>query len=95
MKYRKTSSDKATCATSQVAPSIKQQHIAHTASATQIKILRVKDVCELTGFSRQWIYELIRREEFPKPSRIGIRAVGWDSRVIESWIINRLQGGEQ
>lgn len=95
MKYRKTSSNKDTCGKSQVTPSNEQQHIAHTASAIQIKILRVKDVCELTGFSRQWIYELIRRNEFPTPKKIGVRAVGWDSREIEAWIINRLQGGEQ
>lgn len=96
MTFKNASSSKDTCNKLKLQAShSNERHNAHTSAAT-IKILRVKDVCQLTGFSRQWIYELIRRGEFPKPAKIGLRAVGWDSRIIEDWIINRLQnGGEQ
>jgi prophage regulatory protein len=43
------------------------------------------------GFKRAHLYKLIRDGKFPRPLRIGIRAVGWDSVDIDQWIAEQLQ----
>ena len=62
---------------------------AATASAER-RILRRPEVEAKTGFKRAHIYNLIKQGRFPKPMRLGMRAVGWDSLEIEAWIAERL-----
>ena len=57
----------------------------------KIRIIRMPEVVERTGFSRTWIYELIRAGKFPRQHKIGQRAVGFSSEEIDSWIQDRLQ----
>jgi len=52
--------------------------------------LRIKQVKAATGMSRSWIYEAIRRGEFPPPIQLGIRAVAWDSAAIADWQAARI-----
>ena len=52
--------------------------------------LRLKQVKAATGMSRSWIYEAIRRGEFPSPIQLGIRAVAWDSAAIANWQAERI-----
>jgi prophage regulatory protein len=52
--------------------------------------LRIKQVKAATGMSRSWIYEAIRRGEFPAPIQLGIRAVAWDSAAIANWQAARI-----
>lgn len=47
--------------------------------------LRLKQVKHLTGFSRSWIYDAIRRGDFPAPISIGARAVAWTEQSIANW----------
>ena len=53
--------------------------------------LRRAEVEAKTGFKRAHIYNLIKQGQFPKPMRLGVRAVGWDSREIDEWIAERLK----
>lgn len=53
--------------------------------------LRLKQVKALTGFSRSWIYEAIRRGDFPHPISIGARAVAWTSNSISEWQTRRIE----
>lgn len=54
--------------------------------ATQLQsFLRLNQVKSLTGFSRSWIYEAIRRGDFPSPILIGARAVAWTAQSIADW----------
>ncbi|UQS88682.1 AlpA family transcriptional regulator [Pseudomonas chlororaphis subsp. piscium] len=55
------------------------------------RILRRPEVEARTGFKRAHIYNLMQQDKFPKPIRLGIRAVGWDSFEIDQWITERLQ----
>lgn len=55
------------------------------------RILRRPEVEAKTGFKRAHIYNLMQEGKFPKPVRLGIRAVGWDSLEIDQWIAARLQ----
>lgn len=62
-----------------------------TATAPEHRILRRAEVEAKTGFKRAHIYQLVKDGKFPKPLRLGIRAVGWDSVEIEQWIADRLR----
>lgn len=54
------------------------------------RIMRLPQVQAATGFGRAWIYELMKRGDFPKAHKIGLRAVGWDSLEVEAWIAKQL-----
>ncbi|MBP0714223.1 AlpA family transcriptional regulator [Burkholderia sola] len=62
-----------------------------SAPATERRILRRPEVEAKTGFKRAHIYNLMKEGKFPKPIRLGIRAVGWDSLEIDQWIAERSQ----
>ena len=53
--------------------------------------LRLKQVKILTGFSRSWIYDAIRRGDFPAPISIGSRAVAWPEQSIAEWQAQRIE----
>ncbi|MEJ2653690.1 MAG: AlpA family phage regulatory protein [Gammaproteobacteria bacterium] len=53
--------------------------------------LRLKQVKEITGMSRSWIYEAMRRGEFPNSVALSKRARGWDSDAIAEWQKSRIQ----
>ena len=52
-------------------------------------ILRRPDVEALTGLSRSTIYKWMAEGNFPKPSKLGPRAVGWPETQIRAWIADR------
>jgi len=52
--------------------------------------LRLKQVKAATGMSRSWLYEAIRKGEFPAPIPLGARAVAWDSAAIADWQAARI-----
>lgn len=49
------------------------------------KIYRLPDVMSITGLSRSSIYLRVSTNEFPKPVKIGRRAVGWPEDSIIAW----------
>jgi len=49
------------------------------------KIYRLPDVMNITGLSRSSIYLRISSNEFPKPVKLGRRAVGWPEDSIIAW----------
>ena len=51
----------------------------------QEKIYRLPKVIELTRLSRSSIYLALSKEEFPKPIKIGRRAIGWPEKSINEW----------
>nr|WP_178132231.1 MULTISPECIES: AlpA family transcriptional regulator [Pseudomonadota] len=53
--------------------------------------MRRAEVEAKTGFKRAHIYNLIKEGKFPKPLRLGVRAIGWDSVEIDQWITDRLR----
>lgn len=55
------------------------------------RILRLTEVEAKTGFKRAHIYALMSADKFPQRSRLGLRAVGWDSVEIDRWIADRLR----
>ncbi|WP_375176683.1 helix-turn-helix transcriptional regulator [Marinobacter mobilis] len=54
------------------------------------RMLRRKEVEAITGRSRSAIYEGMAAGTFPKPVKIGARAVAWPETVIRQWIAERM-----
>ena len=52
------------------------------------KILRRKDIENKFGLSRSTIYAMMANGRFPKPVKLGHRAVGWRSDDLQSWFEN-------
>lgn len=53
------------------------------------RILRRKDVEAQIGLSRSTIYDAMSRGEFPRPLKLGRRAVGWRQSDIDAWLARR------
>ena len=53
------------------------------------KHLRRPAVEEITGLSRSTIYEKMDRGEFPRPIRVGRRAVAWPESAVLAWLAKR------
>ncbi|NCO04306.1 MAG: AlpA family transcriptional regulator [Alphaproteobacteria bacterium] len=53
-------------------------------------LLRLPEVIKRTGLSRSTIYAYIDKGDFPKPVKIGLRAVAWHEVKIDSWIKSRV-----
>ncbi|CAN7321323.1 MULTISPECIES: helix-turn-helix transcriptional regulator [unclassified Pseudoxanthomonas] len=52
-------------------------------------IYRLARVLEATGLSRSTIYLYISKGLFPKPRKLGPRAVGWYASEVYAWIAER------
>ena len=55
------------------------------------RFLRRPEVESRTGLSRSSIYALMDKGQFPRPRRIGKRAVAWDEADVERWLSQRLE----
>ena len=50
------------------------------------QILRRRQLEEKLGLSRSSIYQMIADGSFPKPIKLGRRAVGWRAEEVEKWL---------
>ena len=60
------------------------------------KIIRMPEVREMTGLSKSGIYKLLRAgppNTFPRPVKLGQRAVGWRKSDLEAWLASRPDAG--
>jgi prophage regulatory protein len=56
-----------------------------------MRIIRLKEVMDLTGLARSTIYKFISGELFPKPISLGDRCVGWVESEVHDWIVSKIQ----
>jgi len=56
--------------------------------------LRRPAVEAATGLSRSSIYAMMDADEFPRPIRIGRRAVAWPESTILAWLAERPTAGQ-
>lgn len=54
-----------------------------------VRLLRRSEVEGRTGLSRSSIYAAMASGSFPRPRRVGKRAVAWAETDIENWLSNR------
>lgn len=53
------------------------------------RVLRQTDVLVRLAISRNTLFRLRARGEFPDPVRLGIRAIGWPESALNAWIAGR------
>ncbi|NBC33920.1 MAG: AlpA family phage regulatory protein [Alphaproteobacteria bacterium] len=61
------------------------------------RLLRQQQVTEITGYPRSTIYALISQGKFPRPVKIGARAVAWPEYEVIAHIdglVAARDGGE-
>lgn len=61
-----------------------------TSQAGSIQVLRLPQVCQVTGLGRSMIYQLEATNGFPNRIRIGQRAVGWIAEEVQAWLKDRV-----
>ncbi|WRH64421.1 MAG: AlpA family transcriptional regulator [Fuscovulum sp.] len=54
-------------------------------------ILRLPKVLERTGLGRTTVYDGIKAGTFPRPIKLGVRAVGWVEADIDAWLSARVE----
>jgi prophage regulatory protein len=50
------------------------------------RVLRIPEVIDLVGLSVSTIYAMIADGRFPRPIKLGKRAVGWKESTIDAWL---------
>ncbi|AOJ49728.1 MULTISPECIES: helix-turn-helix transcriptional regulator [Burkholderia] len=58
------------------------------------RVVRMRPLIERVGLSKSEIYRRIQAGTFPRPIALGVRAVGWLERDVESWLATRAKRGE-
>lgn len=54
-----------------------------------LRILTMKQLSELTSYTPQHIYRLIRAKRIPAPIRMGLNRIGFRLSDIEKWMAER------
>ena len=65
------------------------------ASAGMPRLLTLRDVTAATALSRSAVYALMAESRFPKPIRIGARAVRWVEQEVLDFIASRPRAGSE
>jgi prophage regulatory protein len=55
----------------------------------QLRIIRRREVLEVTGLSRATLYRLLAEGLFPRPVRLTANGVGWRELEIRQWLESR------
>ena len=53
-------------------------------------LLRVREVLEMTGMSRSFIYAQMAEGTFPKQIHLGPRTIVWNEREVVQWMEDRM-----
>ena len=61
-------------------------NISAPPSAPLLQVLRLPQVCKVTGLCRSMIYQLETDQRFPRRVKIGVRAVGWVEGEVQEWL---------
>ena len=60
-----------------------------------MRIIRLKEVMDLTGLARSTIYKFVSVGLFPKPISLGDRCVGWLESEVHDWILSKIKERDQ
>lgn len=64
-------------------------------SAPHARLLRLNEVLFRIQTSKTFVYDAIKRGEFPAAIKISRRAVAWLESDIDAWIESRIKAGGQ
>lgn len=52
--------------------------------------IRLSEVQRRTGYSKAWIYRLLKENRFPKSVKIGSRSIAFIESEIDEWVEQRI-----
>ncbi|WP_158141328.1 helix-turn-helix transcriptional regulator [Vibrio furnissii] len=55
-----------------------------------MRLIRLKEVLDMTGLSRAYMYKLMAEDKFPKSVSLGFRSVAWVESELQDWILERV-----
>ena len=58
------------------------------------RLIPLKEVERIVSLKKSAIYKLMHKDVFPKPIRIGARAVRWRSDELEHYLETRVRAGQ-
>ncbi|CDH23555.1 helix-turn-helix transcriptional regulator [Xenorhabdus bovienii] len=61
-----------------------------TITTSKESFIRLPEVQRRTGYSKAWIYRLIKEDKFPKQVKIGSRSVAFVESEIDGWVDQRI-----
>ena len=53
------------------------------------RLLNVREVTELIGVSKSTLHRMVSANRFPRPIRVGLRAVRWRLSEVLAWMESR------
>ena len=56
----------------------------------KIKILKCKDVLQITSLSTSTMYRMIKQNRFPAPIKLSTHAAGWIESEVYEWISGQM-----
>ncbi|WP_449543823.1 helix-turn-helix transcriptional regulator [Enterobacter ludwigii] len=54
-------------------------------------LIRLSEVLRKIQLSKAWVYKLISQGKFPKPVKIGSRAIAFVESEVDDWINQRIE----
>lgn len=64
-----------------------------TRSTVELKaqILRLPAVLRRTGIGRTTLWDLIRKQKFPTPIKLGSKSIGFVESEVDEWIVAKIE----
>ena len=56
-----------------------------------MRLIRLKEVMQVTGLARSTVYKYIAEEAFQKPVSLGERCVGWVEDEVQDWVMAKIK----
>lgn len=56
---------------------------------TMCRLIRLKEVLNISGLSRTSLYRSVGRNDFPAPVQLSARAVAWRHGEVIAWVESR------
>ncbi|WP_413284191.1 AlpA family transcriptional regulator [Vibrio sp. MA40-2] len=57
---------------------------------TSSRLMRLKEVIQVTGISRSSLYKYLNEGQFPPPVSLGARSIAWVDHEIQAWITTKM-----
>lgn len=59
------------------------------------RFIRIRKVTDICGLGKSTIYDMVKHNRFPKPVRLGPKAVAWIETDVIQWQEDRIAGRGQ
>ena len=63
----------------------------HDALASEIRLIRLKEVMSICGMSRSSVYLAIKKGQFPSPVKLSTRSIAWLKSEVIAWAESRVK----